>query len=255
MWRGKKVSVVFPTYNEKESIRAAIEEFFQDGLVDEIVVVNNNAAAGTDEEVRPTRARLIHEPRQGYGYAIWRGLAEATGDLLLIAEPDGTFAGGDVIKMLAYSDDVPVVFGTRTSREFVWEGANMGFLLKFGNWAVGKLMEFLFNTTILTDVGCSMRLLSRDAYERIAPQFSVGGSAFGPQIMLLTILNGIPFVEIAVNYRKRVGESSVTGNKFRAALLGSKMIVMVLRYRLLSWCGWRPPASNDTLPKKEETPS
>ncbi len=254
MWRGQKVSVVFPTYNEKESIRAAIDEFFVGGLVDEIVVVNNNAAPGTDDEVRPTRARLIHEPRQGYGYAIWRGLAEATGDLLIISEPDGTFAGGDVIKMLAYSDDVPVVFGTRTSREFVWEGANMGFLLKFGNWAVGKLMEFLFNTTILTDVGCSMRLLHRDAYERIAPQFSIGGSAFGPQIMLLTILNGIPFIEIAVNYRQRVGESSVTGNKFRAALLGCTMIAMVLRYRFLSWFGWRPPACNDTLRKREVVP-
>lgn len=254
MWRDQKVSVVFPTYNEKESIRAAIEEFFEDGLVDEIVVVNNNAAPGTDDEVRKTRARLVHEARQGYGHAIWRGLAEATGDLLIIAEPDGTFAGGDVIKLLAYSNDVPVVFGTRTSREFVWEGANMGFFLKYGNWAVGKLMEFLFDTTILTDVGCSMRLLRRDAYERIAPQFSIGGSAFGPQIMLLTILNGIPFVEIAVNYRKRVGESSVTGNKLRAAVLGCKMIAMVLRYRFLSWFGWRPPATNDTLPKKEVMP-
>lgn len=252
MWRGKKVSVVFPTYNEKDSIRAAIEEFFEDGLVDEIVVVNNNAAPGTDEEVRQTRARLVHEPRQGYGHAIWRGLAEATGDLLIISEPDGTFSGHDVIKMLAYSDDVPVVFGTRTSREFVWEGANMGFFLKFGNWAVGKLMEFLFNTTILTDVGCSMRLLRREAYERIAPQFSVGGSAFGPQIMLLTILNGIPFIEIAVNYRRRVGTSSVTGNKLRAALLGCEMIAMILRYRMLSWFGWRPPACNHVCSAREE---
>jgi glycosyltransferase involved in cell wall biosynthesis len=240
MWRDKKVSVIFPTYNEKDSIRAAIEDFFAEGHADEIVVVNNNAAPGTDDEVKPTRARLVYETRQGYGYAIWKGLAEATGDLLIIAEPDGTFSGHDLTKMLAYSDDVPVVFGTRTSREFVWEGANMGFLLKFGNWGVGKLIEFLFNTTILTDVGCSMRLLSRDAYERIEPYFTVGGSAFGPQIMLLTILNKIPFVEIAVNYRKRVGESSVTGNKFRAALLGLEMIAMVLRYRLLSWFGWHP---------------
>jgi glycosyltransferase involved in cell wall biosynthesis len=240
MWRGKKVSVVFPTYNEKDSIRAAIEDFFADGLIDEIVVVNNNAAEGTDEEVRRTRARLVHESRQGYGYAIWKGLAEATGDLLMIAEPDGTFSGRDAIKLLAYSDDVPVVFGTRTSREFVWEGANMGFLLKYGNWAAGKLMEFLFNTTILTDVGCSMRLLSREAYERIAPQFTVGGSAFGPQIMLLTILNRIPFVEIAVNYRKRVGKSAVTGSKVRAVFLGFEMIAMILRYRVLSWLGYLP---------------
>lgn len=240
MWHDKTVSVIFPTYNEKASIREAIEDFFADGLVDEIVVVNNNAAEGTDDEVRRTKARLVYETRQGYGHAIWKGLAEATGDLLIIAEPDGTFSGHDVIKLLAYSDDVPVVFGTRTSREFVWEGANMGFLLKAGNWAVGKLMEFLFNTTILTDVGCSMRLLHREAYEKIAPQFTVGGSAFGPQIMLLTILNRIPFVEIAVNYRKRVGESSVTGNKFRAALLGLEMIAMILRYRVLSWLGLLP---------------
>jgi len=245
MWRDQKVSVVFPTYNEKDSIRAAIEDFFACEHVDEIVVVNNNAADGTDDEVRPTRARLVHESRQGYGYAIRRGLAEATGDLLIIAEPDGTFSGHDVYKLLAYSDDVPVVFGTRTSREFVWDGANMGFLIKYGNWAVGKLMEFLYNTTILTDVGCSMRLLRREAYEKIAPQFRVGGSAFGPHLMLLTILNGIPFTEIPVNYRQRVGVSSVTGNKFRAALLGMEMIGMVLAYRVKSWFGWRPPERNE----------
>jgi hypothetical protein len=121
----------------------------------------------------------------------------------------------------------------------------MGFLIKAGNWAVGKLMEFLFNTTILTDVGCSMRLLRRDAYEKIAPQFSVGGSAFGPQLMLLVILNNIHFTEIPVNYKQRVGVSSVTGNKFRAALLGVEMTFMVLQYRLLSWFGWRPPAREE----------
>lgn len=240
MWHGKKVSVIFPTYNERDSVRAAIEDFFSTGHVDEIVVVNNNAAEGTDEEVKKTNARLVHETRQGYGHAIWKGLAEATGDILIIAEPDGTFSGHDVVKMLAYSDDVPVVFGTRTQREFVWEGANMGVFLKWGNWAVGKLVEFSFNTTLLTDVGCSMRLFHREAYLQIAPYFSVGGSAFGPQLLLLVILNGIHFIEIPVNYKKRVGESSVTGSKLKAFFLGLSMIGMILRYRLLSWFGWRP---------------
>ena len=242
MWNGKKISVVFPTYNEKDSIREAIEDFFASGYVDEIVVVNNNAAEGTDQEVRQTQARLVYETQQGYGYAIQKGLAEANGELLIIAEPDGTFSGADVVKLLAYSNDVPVVFGTRTQRELVWEGANMGFFLKWGNWAVGKMMEFLFNTTLLTDVGCTMRLFHRNAYQKIAPQFAVGGSAFGPHLMLLTILNGIPFIEVPVNYRKRVGQSSVTGNKVRAFFLGIEMILMILAYRLKSWFGWRPPA-------------
>lgn len=240
MWRGQKVSVVFPTYNEKDSIRAAIDDFFACEHVDEIIVVNNNAAEGTDDEVRETRARIVHETRQGYGYAIWKGLSEAEGDLLIVAEPDGTFSGNDIYKLLAYSDDVPVVFGTRTSQEFIWEGANMGFLLKTGNWAVGKLMEFLFNTTILTDVGCSMRLLRRKVYEAIRAQFTVGGSAFGPELMILVIINGFRFTEIPVNYRARVGVSSVTGSLARAVLLGLEMFLMILRYRMLSWLGFRP---------------
>jgi glycosyltransferase involved in cell wall biosynthesis len=237
MWRDKKVSVIFPTYNEKDSIRAAIEDFFACEHVDEIIVVNNNAARGTDDEVAGTSARIVYETRQGYGYAIWKGLDEATGDLLIISEPDGTFSGHDVYKMLAYSDDVPVVFGTRTVTELVWHGANMGFFIKFGNYAVGKLMEFLFNTTILTDVGCSMRLMHREVYETLRPQFTIGGSAFGPHLMLLTILNGYPFIEIAVNYKTRVGMSSVTGNKVRAFFLGLEMIAMILKTRVLTWLG------------------
>jgi len=165
MWKKRRVSVVFPTYNERASIRAAIDDFFASGFVDEIVVVNNNAAEGTDDEVRATSARLVFEKRQGYGYAIWRGLEEATGDILIVAEPGGTFSGHDVLMLLAYSDDMPVVCGSRTSSEFVWNAATMGVLLKAGNWSVAKLTEILFNTTILTDVGCSMRLLRRDTHE------------------------------------------------------------------------------------------
>jgi glycosyltransferase involved in cell wall biosynthesis len=249
MWNGKKVSIIFPTYNEKDSIRAAIEDFFASGYVDEIVVVNNNAAAGTDDEVRPTRARLVYETQQGYGYAIWKGLDEATGDILIISEPDGTFLGADVVKLLAFSDDVPVVFGTRTAREFVWDGANMGIFLKWGNYAVGKLVEFLFNTTFLSDVGCSMRLLHREVYEVVRPQFRIGGSAFGPHLMLLVILNGFPFVEIPVNYRKRVGISSVTGSKMKAWFLGWEMIWMILRTRIGTWLGYIPQRKQSRQPR------
>ena len=246
MWREHKVSVIFPTYNEKDSIRESIEDFFACEYVDEIIVVNNNAAEGTDAEVEQTRATLVHEEKQGYGHAIQRGFAEAKGDLLIIAEPDGTFSGHDVYKLLAYSDDVPVVFGTRTSQEFIWEGANMGFLLKYGNWGVGKMMEFLFNTSILTDVGCSMRLLRREVYETLKPQFSVGGSAFGPHLMLLVFMNGFKFTEIPVNYKRRVGVSSVTGSLPKAVFLGMEMAWMVLRYRVLSWMGVLPKKTDAT---------
>src|SRR5712671_6101158 len=231
MWNGKTVAVIFPTYNEKDSIRAAILEYLHTGLVDEVIVVNNNAATGTSEEVAGTGAREVFESNQGYGHALLRGIDECTADLIILSEPDGTFSGYDVIKLLAFSADVPVVFGTRTSREFIWAGANMGRFLRWGNWAVAKMTEVLFNTTILTDMGCTHRLFHREALELIRPHLTIGGSHFGPQLLMEVIAHGIPFIEIPVNYRRRVGESSVTGDLWKAFWLGLRMITLVLSYR------------------------
>jgi glycosyltransferase involved in cell wall biosynthesis len=240
MWKDKRVSVILPTYNERDSIGLVIKDFFATGYVDEVVVVNNNAVPGTDEEVTKTKAVLVHETNQGYGHAIQRGLQETTGDLLIIAEPDGTFFGRDTIKLLAYSEDFDVVFGTRTTREMIWEGANMEWLIRIGNVLVAKLMEFLFNTNFLSDVGCTMRLLSRRAYLKIRDQFTVGGSHFGPELMMLVILNGLRFVEVPVNYGKRVGESSVTGDKVKAFWLGVRMTILIFKYRIKSLLGLKP---------------
>ena len=231
MWHGKTVAVIFPTYNEKDSIRRAILAYFATGVVDDVIVVNNNAAPGTSEEVAGTGAREIFESKQGYGNALLCGIDNTTAELVILSEPDGTFSGHDVIKLLAYSDDVPVVFGTRTTREFIWQGANMGKFLRWGNWAVAKMTELLFNTTILTDMGCTQRLLSREALRLIRPHLTIGGSHFGPQVLLEVIQHGIPFVEIPMNYCARVGESSVTGSFWKAWKLGWRMIFLVLSYR------------------------
>jgi len=153
MWEEKRISVIIPTYAERSSVRQVVEDFFKTGVVDEVIVIDNNAEPGTDDEVAKTSARLVHEHRQGYGYAIQRGLAEALGDILVICEADGTFVARDIHKLLAYADDFDVVLGTRTTKELIWEGANMGFLLRWGNFIVAKFLEFIFNTSLLTDMG------------------------------------------------------------------------------------------------------
>lgn len=232
MWKDKQVSVVLMTYAERDSIREVIEGFFDLGVVDEVLVVNNNAQAGTTEEVEKTDARQVFESKQGYGHAIQRGLEEAKGDLVALVEPDGTFLPGDLLKLLAYSDECDMVLGTRTTRELIWHGSNMGFFLKWGNWAVAKLVEVLFNTSHLSDVGCTYRLLDRRLVDYIAENMRIGGSHAGPEIMLLTITSGARFVEIPVNYLPRVGHSSVTGSQLTAVGLGLRMIGLILRFRL-----------------------
>ncbi len=238
MWKSKTVSVVLMTYAERDSIRDVIERFYETGVVDEVLVVDNNAEAGTAEEVARTDARMVHEPKQGYGHASKRGLLEATGDLVVLAEPDGTFLPADITKLLVYSDECEVVLGTRTTREMIWDGANMDRFLKWGNWAVAKMIEVLFNTSHLSDVGCTYRVLHRETAEYIAERMTVGGSHAGVEIMLLTIVSGRRFVEVPVNYLPRVGMSSVTGRRLLTIDVGLRMVALALRMRSRSR---RPP--------------
>lgn len=231
MWNGKDVSVVLMTFAERDSIREVIDGFFATGVVDEVVVVDNNAEPGTAEEVAKTRARLVHEPRQGYGHATRRGLLEANGELVVLSEPDATFLPADIHKLLVYSNECDVVLGTRTTRELIWADANMDWFLRWGNWAVAKLIEVLFNTNHLSDVGCTYRVLGRPYAEYVARTMRVGGSHAGVEIMLLAITSGARYVEVPLNYLPRVGTSSVTGKRLVAIRVGLRMMGLILRFR------------------------
>ena len=160
MWNGKTVSVVLMTYAERDSIRRVIEGFFDTGL-------RGRGARGRQQRRgrararrwRTTAARLVQEPQAGLRA---RHPARAVGGHrrpVVLAEPDGTFLPEDLTKLLVYSDECDVVFGTRTTRELIWHGANMSWFLRWGNWAVAKMIEVLFNTSHLSDVGCTYRLL------------------------------------------------------------------------------------------------
>lgn len=233
MFQNRKVSVVFPAYNEEKNIKAAIEEFFLHPAVDEVIAVDNNSTDRTKEEILKTRARYVHEDRPGYGSALMRGMTEATGDVIVTVEPDGTFNAGDLDKFLIYSNDFDVVFGTRTSRALIWSGAYMPFWVRLGNWAVAKLLEYLFNGPSLTDVGCTYKLIKRKAYEQIRPRLSVAGSHFSPDFMIRVLEAKIPCVEIPIHFRERIGESKITGNNApRTIRLGFRMIGFIIKQRL-----------------------
>lgn len=225
------MSVVLMTYREKDSIRRVVQDFERTGVVDEILVIDNNAEDGTAAEVAPTSATRIVESRQGYGWATRRGLSEAAGDLIVLAEPDGTFLPSDIMKLLAYADCCDAVFGTRTNSELIWRDANMGVMLRWGNATVAKLIRALFRTAHLSDVGCTYKLLTADMRDVVLGRLTIGGSQLGPELMLQLIGAGARWVEVPVNYLPRVGKSSVTGEIHRAAFLGMQMVLLILRIR------------------------
>lgn len=233
MYSNKKVSVVFPVYNEEKNIRKAIEDFYSHPAVDEVVAVDNNSTDSTSLEIKKTPARYILERQHGYGAALCRGLDMASGDLLVSCEPDGTYSVHDLEKLLIYSPDAEVVFGTRTSPIFILPGANMRFFRRIGNRFTAKLLAFLFQGSTLTDVGCSYTLIGRSAYKKIKKSLTNNESLCWVEIMIRVLQNKIKYTEIPMHYLPRVGESKISGRTIPAVVLGIRIILFIITQRLI----------------------
>ncbi|MGH9028610.1 MAG: hypothetical protein ACRDV4_03225, partial [Acidimicrobiales bacterium] len=101
-----------------------------------------------------------------------------------------------------------------------WGNLFLAFLIRLRYWDttfVGRAG--------LTDVGCTYRVIRRDALARIAGQLSVGGQYFSPHMILVALRNGLSIVEVPVRFRERVGVSKgAGGSRARAMHIGMEMI-------------------------------
>jgi dTDP-glucose pyrophosphorylase len=229
-----RVSVVIPAYNEEETIEEVVEEFRVRPEVHEVLVVDNNSGDRTGERARAAGARVVVETAQGYGCALRRGLDEAQGDIAILTEADGSFQARDVPKFLEYLKDCDMVMGTRTTRQMIEQGANMGSLLRWGNVTVGKIIEALWwnQEPRFTDVGCTYRAIWKSSYEKIRPYLKARGPDFSPEMMIAILICKRRVLEIPVSYRKRFGGESTHSGYFMAhAKTALKMLRLIFRYR------------------------
>ena len=235
MYKSKRVSVVFPAYNEEENIYNAIISFQSSQFVDEVIVVDNNSTDATKEEINRTTAKYVLEKRKGYGQALMTGLKKAEGELVITVEPDGTFTEDDIEKLLAYSAQFSVIFGSRTSSSLIWEKAYMPSWVRIGNWICAKELEILFSGPSLSDVGCTYKLIHKTALNKIQHKLHVQGSHFSPHFMITAINSNLKCVEIPVNYKPRIGTSKITGgNVLNTIKLGLYMFFFILLERIKS---------------------
>ncbi|MBI2621286.1 MAG: glycosyltransferase family 2 protein [Candidatus Levybacteria bacterium] len=162
MYKGKKISIVLPEFNEEKNIGRAISDFWKLKIVDEIIVIDNNSKDRTSESALRNKAKVIKEHKQGYGFALQRGLREAKGDYVVLCEPDGTFVAADLLKLLSKMGDYDIVSGIRTNKKFISRNANMGEFLRLGNIFVAKITQFLYSpTTNLSDCGCTFKVIKK----------------------------------------------------------------------------------------------
>jgi glycosyltransferase involved in cell wall biosynthesis len=237
MYKGRSISVVLPAFNEDLNIRNFINEITKIGIVDEIIAVDNNSSDKTKTEILATNAIYHFESHAGYGSALISGLRKSSSDLIVMVEPDGTFAADDLEKLLAFSSQFDCVFGTRTTQNLVYSGAYMPQWVRLGNVFCAKLIQLLFNGPSLSDVGCTFKLINRKSLNSILPLLNVHGSHFSPAFMILVLRQKIRCIEIPVSYKERIGASKITGgNASRTIKLGIVMFLYILRSRL----AWPP---------------
>ena len=209
-----------------------INSFNETGIFDEIIVVDNNSSDNTAEEIMKTSANYLQEKQQGYGAALRKGMENAKFDYIVTCEPDSTFYPNDIFKFLSYIDDFDCIFGTRTTKSLIKDGAKMQFYLRIGNILVAKLLEYIFFGPTLSDVGCTYKVISRDSYNKIRDDLKVVGSEFQPELMIKLILKKVRILEIPVNYLEREGKSKITYNFISSLKLAIRMVYLIFLLRI-----------------------
>jgi NDP-sugar pyrophosphorylase family protein len=234
-FRGYRVSVIIPAYNEEKTIGEVVHEYQSHDAVHEVLVVDNNSKDKTGEEAERAGAKVVVEKEQGYGCALRRGMDEASGDVMVLTEADGSFRAKDIPRFLEYSKECDMVIGTRTTREMIEQGANMYPLLRWGNVFFGKLIEFLWwsQQPRFTDVGCTYRAIWKTSYQKIRPLLQGRGPEFSPEMMIAILISRRRVIEIPVTYCRRLGgESKHSKTVLGAAKTALKMLRLTLKYRL-----------------------
>ncbi len=236
MHAGQRVSIVIPAHNEEATIVDVVRDFASHPAVDEVLVVENNCRDRTADLASAAGARVVSESAPGYGSALRRGLSEASGDVLVMVEADGSFKALDLPKFLAYIAPSTVVLGTRTTRQMVQQGANMRSILRWGNVVVAKLVELMWYVSSeprLTDVGCTYRALPREVWGRIRGGLTEPGPAFSPEMMCEVLRRRLRLIEIPVHYFARAGgESKHSASYWKVSRTALKMLRAILRKRL-----------------------
>jgi len=226
-----EVSVIIPTRNEEASIGAVIEDV-QKALgnrLPEILVVDTDSKDLTRAIAAAKGARIVPEPRRGYGRAYKTGFAAARGTYIVAIDADLTYPADRIPEFLAAleSSRADFVSGDRISN---LRGDAMTGMHRLGNFVLSVAFRALFRTEI-RDSQSGMWAFRRD----ILPRLSLihEGMAFSEELKIEAIRGGFRFLEIPIDYRVRVGDK-----KIRSVRDATENLIWLARKRF----GWVPAA-------------
>ncbi len=221
-----RVSIVIPTHNEARSIGRVLADLPAD-MVTEILVVDSNSTDGTPDIASKMGARVLHEPRRGYGRACLTGLANANSpDIVVFLDGDYSDRPAELPLLLAPIIDgrADITLGSRLGKQNT-PGA-MPWHAAFGNHLAAFLIRLLYGLKI-SDLG-PFRAGRADTLRRLELQETTYGWAV--EIILKGALSGFRIVEVPVSYYPRIGKSKISGTLRGTVGAGWFILSLIVRY-------------------------
>ncbi len=224
------ISVIIPAYNEEKAISYVVRDIPKD-LVDYIIVVDNGSKDDTVTKAKEAGAITVQEPKRGYGNACLKGISTLPADTDIVVFLDGDYSD--------YPEDManivsPIVEGKADlaigSRLL---GARESGALLFQAYVGNKLATFLIHLFWgfrFTDLGPFRAIRYKSLMQMDMKDKDFGWTV---EMQIKAIMNNFRIVEVPVRYRKRIGQSKITGTIKGSVKAGIKIIYTILKYRFM----------------------
>jgi glycosyltransferase involved in cell wall biosynthesis len=205
-----RVSVVIPCLNEEENIeecvRSALAAMETAGIRGEVVVADNDSEDRSAELAAAAGARVVHEPRRGYGSAYLAGFAAARGEYIVMGDADLTYDFEEIPRFVEKLDaGAELVMGDRMKN--IHPGAMPWHHRYIGNPVLTGILNGFFRTGV-SDAHCGMRALRRDVLPRL--DLRTTGMEFASEMVIRASKEKLRIAEFPIEYHPRGGESKLS---------------------------------------------
>ena len=227
-----KISVVIPAFNEEQAIGEVVRAVPAD-RVHEVIVVDNGSTDDTAKQAILAGARVVQEPRPGYGSACLAGAKVATeADVLVFLDGDRSDDPRQLETVAApvLDNRADLVIGSRIKGKL--EKGAMPFHGRLGNRFIVSLLRLLYGAKI-TDVGSFRAIKSQTLFGLEMEQMTYGWPV---EMVVKASRTGLRIQSVPINYRRRIGKSKVSGTIRGTILATYYMFFVPLKYLFIkSW--------------------
>jgi len=224
------VKIIIPAYNEENAIGQVIAEIPQ-GLVSEVVVVNNASTDNTEQVATNAGATVLRESIPGYGRACLKGMeylkqSENKPDILVFLDGDHSDYPDEIEQVIKpiLDNQADLVIGSRALGNK--EKGSMTPQQIFGNWLATRLLKILYGVKF-TDLGPFRAITWTKLMELDMQDKTYGWTV---EMQLKAAKNGLRCVEVPVRYRKRIGFSKISGTVKGTVMAGYKILYTIFKY-------------------------